>query len=51
MDSGPELDRRDLNARLELLDAIVAALERSRVVLEAIESSDDAEDAVRRSGF
>lgn len=48
MDRDPELDQRELDGRLEILDALVAALERRSVVLEAIESSDEAEDAVRR---
>jgi DNA gyrase/topoisomerase IV subunit A len=44
MHRDPELVQREL----ELLDAIASAIERRTVVLAAIESSDDAEDAVRR---
>jgi DNA gyrase/topoisomerase IV subunit A len=48
MDRHPEFDQRELAQHLEMLDAFVAALESRSVVSEAIEASEDQDDAVRR---
>jgi DNA gyrase/topoisomerase IV subunit A len=49
MDGDPEFDQPEFDGRqLEILDALVAAFERRSEVLEAIESSDEEQDAVQR---